>query len=213
MSIQKHTFQWINPSADRTIWNLTSSGEYFSSKSAHSLLDSSDSPTINWRWIWRLPCTYRIQHFVWLVVQERLSTRNNLSIRHISNTPYCEWCPSTPETACHALRDCIRASAIWSALSFPLSRSGDNPYEWIHCNSKNKQWSYRYSLANHFPFCHLAHLEWQEPTSLRTELQLESTYPNDHCFHHKKYSSGVVSFGACIAQWPTERGYSWLDSS
>lgn len=97
VSIQKHTFQWINPLADRTIWNLTSSGEYFSSKSAHSLLDSSDSPTINWRWIWRLPCTYRIQHFVWLAVQERLSTRNNLSIRHISNTPYCEWCPSTPE--------------------------------------------------------------------------------------------------------------------
>lgn len=32
-SIRRHTLQWFNPSADPTIWNLTSVGE-FSSKSA-----------------------------------------------------------------------------------------------------------------------------------------------------------------------------------
>lgn len=94
-------------------------------------------PTQNWKWIWHLPCTYCIQHFVWLTTQERISTRNNLFLCHIATTPNCEWCHQLPETTCHALRDCECAKAIWTALCFPISTHSNNPSNWIRLHAKN----------------------------------------------------------------------------
>ncbi|KAF7150639.1 hypothetical protein RHSIM_Rhsim02G0197500 [Rhododendron simsii] len=113
-------FQGFNPSPDCTIWNRSTNGE-FNCKSAHSLIPSKNvSSSLSWDWIWRLPCSSRIQHFVWLAAHDRLATRKNLFLRNIPPSPFCEWCPDIPETTYHVLCDCPRASNIWSALQFSL---------------------------------------------------------------------------------------------
>lgn len=88
-------FQWFNNSPDSLIWNLSNNGEF--TKSAISLLNNMGTNDRPWKSIWRLLCTFHIQHFVWLVVQDCLSTRHNLFLCHITPTPFCEWCPLVPE--------------------------------------------------------------------------------------------------------------------
>lgn len=136
-SIHVVPFQWFNPSPDCTIWNLSTNGE-FNCKSAHSLIPSKNvSSRLSWDWIWHLPCSYRIQHFVWLAAHDRLSTHKNLFLRNITTSPFCEWCPDIPESTYHVLCDCPRASNIWSALQFSLVDSQALPFDWIRVNSKS----------------------------------------------------------------------------
>ncbi|KAH7865996.1 hypothetical protein Vadar_014038 [Vaccinium darrowii] len=150
-SIHRTTIQWFNPTPDSTIWNHTSNGD-FTHQSARSLLNNFNPSTLstNWKWIWRLPCTYRIQLFVTLAAQDRLSTRHNLFLRHITTVPDCEWCPLVPENSCHALRDLNRAKEIWTALSFPLSNPQATFLDWIRTTQRTLIPLIRVSLAT---FC------------------------------------------------------------
>lgn len=98
------------------VWN--SSCCLFSSKSAYWLIcsDTCTPPFDNWSWIWKVPTTPRVSHFLRLAVQERLATKDYLCFRHITTDNFCHICSDMTESTLHVLRHCPSPSI----LAFPL---------------------------------------------------------------------------------------------
>lgn len=61
-------------------------------------------PFDNWSWIWKVPTTPRVSHFLRLAVQERLATKDYLCFRHITTDNFCHICSDMTESTLHVLR-------------------------------------------------------------------------------------------------------------
>lgn len=73
------------------------------------------SETSPWSCIWNLKISESIKHFLWLILHE-LPTNSFRVYRHVSNDPSCQRRGYGQESLIHTLRDCFKASRVWSVL-------------------------------------------------------------------------------------------------
>ena len=66
--------------------------------------------------VWKLHIPPRIHVFLWLLANDKLLTRDNLSKRKKIDDLTCIFC-SEPESIHHLFCDCVVARAIWSDIS------------------------------------------------------------------------------------------------
>jgi hypothetical protein len=72
-----------------------------------------------YRWIWKSCCTMRIKCFTWLLLSDRLNTRDLLQRRHwkVTDDKHCELCPSRIyEDRVHLFFECNFSVRIWNYL-------------------------------------------------------------------------------------------------
>ena len=103
--------QNYNPTPDTIRWGPSINGS-FSFKSAYSLafLQKYPDPTAsNLSWIWSLHVLTKIKHFLWLLAQQRIPTKQHLFDRHIIPDTSCPFCNHFLEDADHVVRGCPRA--------------------------------------------------------------------------------------------------------
>lgn len=72
------------------------------------------------QFIWRYSTPPRVQLFMWLLTKGRIQCRANLFKKRIIDTPSCEVCGASEETADHILFQCPFAVAFWNKLGLPL---------------------------------------------------------------------------------------------
>lgn len=125
---------------DLVIWSAAHDGMY-SARAGYKWLRSLSQPIgasdESWTWIWKLPISKNMKHFVWLAFHGNLPTNSLRVSRHMSSTAVCPICGAGNETLMHALRGCSRASRVWDCLDLHLQalfQSSDQKI-WLKLNS------------------------------------------------------------------------------
>lgn len=105
--------------SEKVIWNEIANG-IFNCQSAYQALQRlyGTNPQTNrkWNWIWKAKFSNKLQHFMWLASQGRLTTnhlRKTRKIVHLAKFPLCS---CAEETVIHTLRDCPAAVKVWRKL-------------------------------------------------------------------------------------------------
>ncbi|KAL4373564.1 hypothetical protein AHAS_Ahas05G0094400 [Arachis hypogaea] len=98
---------------DSLKWDITHDGNFTVASAYKALARSEEKNDDIWKLIWQWPGPERIKCFMWLVVHRKIMTAQRR--RQIFGTnDKCHACPGIVETLEHVLRDCSRASHVWS---------------------------------------------------------------------------------------------------
>ena len=104
---------------NKKMWIASKSGR-FSIRSALSLIrPDNPSPTLDWRWVWRVRAPYHIQMFLWLLLHNKLLTNAERFKRHMGISPKCVICDAEEEDLNHVLRFCTNATRTWQSTQSP----------------------------------------------------------------------------------------------
>lgn len=149
---------------DMLAWAANADGQ-FTTKSAY-LMQLEDQGTTNelWNYVWKWKGPYRVQCFMWQVLNKGIKTNENRMNHHIALSDTCPLCLRNSETDLHLLRDCPQVRSTWERL-VPSSAQG----RFFSCDLK--QW-FIWNLSmidmrvqgTHWPafFGHFIHLIWGE---------------------------------------------------
>jgi hypothetical protein len=104
---------------DKVRWLLTRSGD-FSVKSLYLYLSAR---RINFpcKVLWKLRIQLRIKVFCWLVIKNRVLTRDNLKKRGRKGKGLCEFCDNL-ESQNHLFFGCPLARYVWNVVGVALIR-------------------------------------------------------------------------------------------
>jgi hypothetical protein len=100
---------------DSIVWKFNSNGRY-SVKSLYAVVNNRGVGQIFSPVTWKIIVPPRIHVFRWLVANNKILTRVNLSKRKTLDDVSCMFC-SEPETVSHLLFECFVAKCAWEALS------------------------------------------------------------------------------------------------
>ncbi|XVF01121.1 hypothetical protein REPUB_Repub04eG0060800 [Reevesia pubescens] len=103
----------INQSMDDHVYWIAASNGVFLVSSAYKLLINSTLTNPIWSKVWCLNIPYRIKYFIWLLLHDRLLTKEACVRRRISATAVCPRCGTSTESTYHLLRDCMSSSGLW----------------------------------------------------------------------------------------------------
>lgn len=107
-SISSMHFVFNEHIQDCFIWEGNLDGTYTAKTSYKWLLNKNQgwSSTLEWSWIWKLPCPEKIKFLIWLAWHDSTPTVDNLQKRGMSASAFCQRCGKEPETFIHCIRDC-----------------------------------------------------------------------------------------------------------
>jgi hypothetical protein len=106
-----------NDEKDVAKWDWEKSG-FFSVKSTYKFLCRNDYG-LNHNKIWKAKIPLKIKIFMWLVSQEAILTKDNLSRRKGKSDNTCAFCIDK-ESIHHIFFECMTAKYIWSLLAYSL---------------------------------------------------------------------------------------------
>ncbi|KAJ1702140.1 hypothetical protein LUZ63_001919 [Rhynchospora breviuscula] len=127
-------------------WRWTPGG-YFTSSSAYKAMANTGVRSQFQNWLWKIKAPPKVKVFLWLLLQERLLTQDNLLLRGWPNIQSCTNC-RTPvvETATHLFIHCPFAQSFWDSIQIHFNlriiNFATNLVDfWIHNRSIiGKQW-------------------------------------------------------------------------
>lgn len=99
----------------------------FTSKQAYQQLLSFRGAAPIFKWIWKSSCQPKHKVFFWLLIQDRLSTRNLLNRKHMFLPSYdCVLCTmGIEETMDHLFLECSFARECWGLIGLTVISSPD----------------------------------------------------------------------------------------
>lgn len=110
-------------------------GQKFTAANFYSFCFRSSQVDEAFAWIWKSNCNMKWKVFAWLLLVDRLNTRNMLRRRHfaVENNDYtCMLCPAkTEETLTHLFFHCPFATACWTILGITWPNT-DERFALVH---------------------------------------------------------------------------------
>ncbi|KAJ1698015.1 hypothetical protein LUZ63_006527 [Rhynchospora breviuscula] len=102
-------------------WNWTTTG-IFSSSSAYGVLSNSGVLSMYHPFLWNMKSPPKVRIFLWLLLQDRLHTQQNLLLRGWPSATACPSCTSTfVETTDHLFLQCQFAIDVWTLVQIRFS--------------------------------------------------------------------------------------------
>jgi hypothetical protein len=139
---------------DEMVWNFNTSGVY-SSQSLYRVINFRGITTVHVSAVWSLKIPPRVHFFLWLVVNNRALTRDNLAKRRKVENKNCLFCLER-ESIHHLFFDCVVAKQCWTIISEIVGcQVGGDMVEVGNFWLSNKKLYLEY---DHF-CCHLVYLE------------------------------------------------------
>jgi hypothetical protein len=108
-------FVSLSRDRDTPIWSVEASGKY-SVRSFYNLVNDGGVRVPHLASIWKISIPGRVQVFMWLLVQNRLLTRDNLAKRRAVHDGSCLFCDEN-ESVSHLFFECVVAKQIWLMLT------------------------------------------------------------------------------------------------
>jgi hypothetical protein len=115
------------PSDQHDSWTYKWGEVYQASKFYNLTFAHIQTPSV-YKWLWKSACTMKTKVFAWLLLSDRLNTRDLLVQRHwkVTDDTHCELCAARAyEDRVHLFFDCMFSARIWSYLGIDW-RSGDS---------------------------------------------------------------------------------------
>jgi hypothetical protein len=110
---------------DEMIWQFTSSGVY-SSQSLYKIINFRGIKTAHVSAVWSLKIPPRVHFFLWLLINNKTLTRDNMAKTRKVEDDTCLFC-SDKESCSHLFFDCVVARQCWFVVSEVLGfRIGEN---------------------------------------------------------------------------------------
>jgi hypothetical protein len=100
---------------DEMVWHFNSNGVY-SSQSLYKVINFRGIQPVHVSAVWHLKIPPRVHFFLWLVINNRALTRDNLAKRRKVEDDSCLFC-SEKETINHLFFDCAIAKQCWNMIS------------------------------------------------------------------------------------------------
>jgi hypothetical protein len=97
-------------------WKYSWGNSIFSTSRAYKILAAGDIAHPVFHWIWKSKCQMKHKVFFWLLLKDRLSTRDLLRRKDMNLDSYtCDLCTlQRPETSAHLFLHCNFAKACWN---------------------------------------------------------------------------------------------------
>jgi hypothetical protein len=117
-----------NPlSLDRDVWTYCWGESYRPSLFYSHIHKHLQVPKV-YSWLWKSCCTMKFKVFAWLLLSDRLNTRDLLQQRHwkVAEDTHCELCPShSYEHRIYLFFECNFSARIWNYLQVEWIPSND----------------------------------------------------------------------------------------
>ncbi|XP_073355123.1 uncharacterized protein [Aegilops tauschii subsp. strangulata] len=118
----------IRAPGSKDIWFWKGTAKGYSPKLfySHTFVSASFNPLT--AWIWKSSCTMKIKVFAWMLIMDRLNTKDMVERRHwhLEGGVSCVLCPlQTRETRDHLFFNCNFSVRVWNYLQIDWS-SGDS---------------------------------------------------------------------------------------
>jgi hypothetical protein len=123
LNIQQ-TLQAMVLNDESDVWTLNRGAKFSSAAAYKRLIGHHDTDQV-YKWVWRSSCQPKHKVFAWLLLKDRLSTRNILRRKNMNLDNYnCEGCNmNVEETVEHLFLHCPFAQACWGILQLEVSPS------------------------------------------------------------------------------------------
>jgi len=105
----------LSDEEDEFIWNFNFSGIY-SSQSLYKVTNFRGIKSVHVSAVWNIKVPPRVHFFLWLVINNRALTRDNLAKRRKVEDENCLFCLER-ETIRHIFFDCVVAKSCWNIVS------------------------------------------------------------------------------------------------
>lgn len=119
--------QQINLNEEADHWSCIWNTGKFSVPKAYKHLKGHRTIHHSYNWIWKCSCQYKHKVFAWLILKDRISTRELLRRKNMELQDYnCVLCSlSTEESLFHLLADCPFATACWNSIGLQVNHHLD----------------------------------------------------------------------------------------
>lgn len=109
------------------MWTYIWGSNVFSSRKAYKQLSGQANVHPVYKWIWKSSCQPKHKVFFWLLVTDRLSTRNILGRRHMHLPSFnCVLCSlGLEDTVDHLFLECPFAKNCWSLVGLTIVNTPD----------------------------------------------------------------------------------------
>jgi hypothetical protein len=117
----------IQLTPDHDTWIYTWGDKYTPSR-YYNFCFRNFQPHVSFLWLWKSKCTPKVKFFFWLVLFDRLNTRNMLRRRqfHLNSGYRCLMCANPlEETVEHMLFHCPFSQSCWQILNMDWDLIGD----------------------------------------------------------------------------------------
>jgi hypothetical protein len=125
----KDAIEPLRSDMDQTdIWVCNWNGGLYSSRWYYKYHFKELTPPAPFSWIWRAKSMPKIKIFTWLLLVDRLNTRDMLRRRgkHLEEGYYCVLCPDQSiETSRHLFFECSSSVARWFAIGIQWEQHDD----------------------------------------------------------------------------------------
>jgi hypothetical protein len=114
-------------SAQKDVWVYCWGSKYTSAKFYRHIHSHIKVPKV-YHWLWKSSCTMSAKFFAWLILQDRLNTRDLLMRRHwhVSDDVHCVLCPlGTYEDRIHLFFECNFSRRVWTYLQIDWISNDD----------------------------------------------------------------------------------------
>lgn len=103
-------------------WSYIWGNNQFTSRRAYKVLIGSSQVHQVYKWLWETCCQNKRNFFFWLLLKDRLSTRELLRRKHMFLQDYnCVFCSyGVEESLSHLFFDCPFAQACWNTLNLMI---------------------------------------------------------------------------------------------
>ncbi|CAD6265721.1 unnamed protein product [Miscanthus lutarioriparius] len=91
---------------------------------------SSEQGRAVWKKVWSVKVPYKVNVFIWKIVNNGLPTRVNKKHRHLEQQDICQLCGSQGEDAYHAVISCPHAAAVRAAMRDHCSLPSEKDLIW-----------------------------------------------------------------------------------
>ena len=110
-----HNVQLLN-SEDQIKWNWTTHGDYTSKSAYLAQFNGAYSP-FRGDFIWKAEAEGKHKFFAWLLIQSRILTADNLTVRGCPCSSVCVMCDQESETSSHLILHCSFARQVWQQVA------------------------------------------------------------------------------------------------
>ena len=118
--LQEHLIGLPGPQSEDDVWSYIWGNGTYTSQRLYKLVFANTDAHPTFGWIWKAKCTPRIKFFAWLVLVDRLNTKDMLRRRHYNtqDDDLCVLCSQgTVEDIQHLFFTCTFARRCWQALN------------------------------------------------------------------------------------------------